>query len=278
VTPDPVEPTQPVTPNPVEPTNPVTPNPVEPTNPVTPDPVEPTNPVTPDPVEPTNPVTPEPGVSDVTVPLYRSQGVNVTYNQDGTVTFEDNDKDTGVSVTILPEGLGKEVVALHVGRVKIPGLAENVLVYEIHFQDKAGQGVQIERPAQVSIPVSGVVSKAYHLDNQGKAIESADFRMSEDGRKVILTAPHFSLYAVEVGSSQQGPSQTTQSQAQSQLQPTPTSSIIASAKQSPEASSNMAKQGQLPAAGEESNFFFSAAALSLLAGLGLASYKPKETE
>jgi len=278
VTPDPVEPTQPVTPNPVEPTNPVTPNPVEPTNPVTPDPVEPTNPVTPDPVEPTNPVTPEPGVSDVTVPLYRSQGVNVTYNQDGTVTFEDNDKDTGVSVTIPPEGLGKEVVALHVGRVKIPGLAENVLVYEIHFQDKAGQGVQIERPAQVSIPVSGVVSKAYHLDNQGKAIESADFRMSEDGRKVILTAPHFSLYAVEVGSSQQGPSQTTQSQAQSQLQPTPTSSIIASAKQSPEASSNMAKQGQLPAAGEESNFFFSAAALSLLAGLGLASYKPKETE
>ena len=272
------EPTNPVTPDPVEPTQPVTPDPVEPTNPVTPNPVEPTNPVTPDPVEPTNPVTPEPGVSDVTVPLYRSQGVNVTYNQDGTVTFEDNDKDTGVSVTILPEGLGKEVVALHVGRVKIPGLAENVLVYEIHFQDKAGQGVQIERPAQVSIPVSGVVSKAYHLDNQGKAIESADFRMSEDGRKVILTAPHFSLYAVEVGSSQQGPSQTTQSQAQSQLQPTPTSSIIASAKQSPEASSNMAKQGQLPAAGEESNFFFSAAALSLLAGLGLASYKPKETE
>ena len=263
---------------PTEPTNPVTPDPVEPTNPVTPDPVEPTNPVTPDPVEPTNPVTPDPGTSDVTVPLYRSQGVNVTYNQDGTVTFEDNDKDTGVSVTIPPEGLGKEVVALHVGRVKIPGLAENVLVYEIHFQDKAGQGVQIERPAQVSIPVSGVVSKAYHLDNQGKAIESADFRMSEDGRKVILTAPHFSLYAVEVGSSQQGPSQTTQSQAQSQLQPTPTSSIIASAKQSPEASSNMVKQGQLPAAGEESNFFFSAAALSLLAGLGLASYKPKETE
>ena len=278
VTPDPVEPTQPVTPNPVEPTNPVTPDPVEPTNPVTPDPVEPTNPVTPDPVEPTNPVTPEPGVSDVTVPLYRSQGVNVTYNQDGTVTFEDNDKDTGVSVTIPPEGLGKEVVALHVGRVKIPGLAENVLVYEIHFQDKVGQGVQIERPAQVSIPVSGVVSKAYHLDNQGKAIESVDFRMSEDGRKVILTAPHFSLYAVELGSSQQEPSQTTQSQAQNQLQPTPTSSIIASAKQSPEASSNMAKQGQLPAAGEESNFFFSAAALSLLAGLGLASYKPKETE
>ena len=93
-----------------------------------------------------------------------------------------------------------------------------------------------------------------------------------------MTAPHFSLYAVEVGSNQQGPSQTTQSQAQSKLQPTPTSSIIASAKQSPEASSNMAKQGQLPAAGEESNFFFSAAALSLLAGLGLASYKPKETE
>ena len=278
VTPDPVEPTNPVTPDPVEPTQPVTPDPVEPTQPVTPDPVEPTNPVTPDPVEPTNPVTPDPGTSDVTVPLYRSQGVNVTYNQDGTVTFEDNDKDTGVSVTIPPEGLGKEVVALHVGRVKIPGLAENVLVYEIHFQDKAGQGVQIERPAQVSIPVSGVVSKAYHLDNQGQAIESVDFRMSEDGRKVILTAPHFSLYAVEVGSSQQGPSQTTQSQAQSQLQPTPTSSIIASAKQSPEASSNMAKQGQLPAAGEESNFFFSAAALSLLAGLGLASYKPKETE
>ena len=102
--------------------------------------------------------------------------------------------------------------------------------------------------------------------------------MSEDGRKVILTAPHFSLYAVELGSSQQEPSQTTQSQAQNQLQPTPTSSIIASANQNPEASSNMAKQGQLPAAGEESNFFFSAAALSLLTGLGLASYKPKETE
>ena len=268
----PTEPTNPVTPDPVEPTNPVTPDPVEPTNPVTPDPVEPTNPVTPNPVEPTNPVTPDPGTSDVTVPLYRSQGVNVTYNQDGTVTFEDNDKDTGVSVTIPPEGLGKEVVALHVGRVKIPGLAENVLVYEIHFQDKAGQGVQIERPAQVSIPVSGVVSKAYHLDNQGKAIESADFRMSEDGRKVILTAPHFSLYAVEVGSKQADRNQT------SQLQQTLAESGLASASQSPTGNSNETKQGQLPAAGETSNFFFSAAALSLLAGLGLASYKPKETE
>ena len=188
------------------------------------------------------------------------------------MTFEDNDKDTGVSVTIPPEGLGKEVVALHVGRVKIPGLAENVLVYEIHFQDKAGQGVQIERPAQVSIPVSGVVSKAYHLDNQGKAIESADFRMSEDGRKVILTAPHFSLYAVEVGSKQADRNQT------SQPQQTPAEPGLASTSQSPTGNANEAKHGQLPAAGEASNFFFSAAALSLLAGLGLASYKPKETE
>lgn len=247
--------------------------PISPADPVTPEPDHPTDPVAPEPEKPTNP-----SDSDVTVPLYRSQGVNVTYNPDGTVTFEDNDKDTGVSVTIPPEGLGKQVVSLHVGRVKVPGLPDNVLVYEIHFQDKEGQGVQIQRPAQVSIPVDGTVAKAYHLDDQGKPGQAVDFRMSEDGRKVILTAPHFSLYAVEVGSSQQGPSQTTQSQAQSQLQPTPTSSIIASAKQSPEASSNMAKQGQLPAAGEESNFFFSAAALSLLAGLGLASYKPKETE
>lgn len=247
--------------------------PISPADPVTPEPDHPADPVAPEPDKPTNP-----SDSDVTVPLYRSQGVNVTYNPDGTVTFEDSDKDTGVSVTIPPEGLGKQVVSLHVGRVKVPGLPENVLVYEIHFQDKEGQGVQIQRPAQVSIPVDGTVAKAYHLDDQGKPGQAVDFRMSEDGRKVILTAPHFSLYAVEVGSSQQGPSQTTQSQAQSQLQPTPTSSIIASAKQSPEASSNMAKQGQLPAAGEESNFFFSAAALSLLAGLGLASYKPKETE
>ena len=247
--------------------------PISPADPVTPEPDHPTDPVVPEPDKPTNP-----SDSDVTVPLYRSQGVNVTYNPDGTVTFEDNDKDTGVSVTIPPEGLGKQVVSLHVGRVKVPGLPDNVLVYEIHFQDKEGQGVQIQRPAQVSIPVDGTVAKAYHLDDQGKPGQAVDFRMSEDGRKVILTAPHFSLYAVELGSSQQEPSQTTQSQAQNQLQPTPTSSIIASVNQNPEASSNMAKQGQLPAAGEESNFFFSAAALSLLTGLGLASYKPKETE
>ena len=241
--------------------------PISPADPVTPEPDHPADPVAPEPDKPTNP-----SDSDVTVPLYRSQGVNVTYNPDGTVTFEDNDKDTGVSVTIPPEGLGKQVVSLHVGRVKVPGLPENVLVYEIHFQDKEGQGVQIQRPAQVSIPVDGTVAKAYHLDDQGKPGQAVDFRMSEDGRKVILTAPHFSLYAVEVGSKQADRNQT------SQLQQTSAEPGLASTSQSPTGNANEAKQGQLPAAGETSNFFFSAAALSLLAGLGLASYKPKETE
>ena len=241
--------------------------PISPADPVTPEPDHPADPVAPEPDKPTNP-----SDSDVTVPLYRSQGVNVTYNPDGTVTFEDSDKDTGVSVTIPPEGLGKQVVSLHVGRVKVPGLPENVLVYEIHFQDKEGQGVQIQRPAQVSIPVDGTVAKAYHLDDQGKPGQAVDFRMSEDGRKVILTAPHFSLYAVEVGSKQADRNQT------SQLQQTSAEPGLASTSQSPTGNANEAKQGQLPAAGETSNFFFSAAALSLLAGLGLASYKPKETE
>ena len=241
--------------------------PISPADPVTPEPDHPTDPVAPEPDKPTNP-----SDADVTVPLYRSQGVNVTYNPDGTVTFEDNDKDTGVSVTIPPEGLGKQVVSLHVGRVKVPGLPDNVLVYEIHFQNKMGQGVQIQRPAQVAIPVDGTVAKAYHLDDQGKPGQAVDFRMSEDGRKVILTAPHFSLYAVEVGSKQADRNQT------SQPQQTPAEPGLASTSQSPTGNANEAKQGQLPAAGEASNFFFSAAALSLLAGLGLASYKPKETE
>ena len=241
--------------------------PISPADPVTPEPDHPADPVAPEPDKPTNP-----SDSDVTVPLYRSQGVNVTYNPDGTVTFEDNDKDTGVSVTIPPEGLGKQVVSLHVGRVKVPGLPDNVLVYEIHFQDKMGQGVQIQRPAQVAIPVDGTVAKAYHLDDQGKPGQAVDFRMSEDGRKVILTAPHFSLYAVEVGSKQADRNQT------SQPQQTPAEPGLVSASQSPTGNANEAKQGQLPAAGEASNFFFSAATLCLLAGLGLASYKPKETE
>lgn len=241
--------------------------PIRPADPVTPEPDRPTDPVAPEPDKPTNP-----SDTDVTVPLYRSQGVNVTYNPDGTVTFEDNDKDTGVSVTIPPEGLGKQVVSLHVGRVKVPGLPDNVLVYEIHFQDKKGQGVQIQRPAQVSIPVDGTVAKAYHLDDQGKPGQAVDFRMSEDGRKVILTAPHFSLYAVEVGSNQADTSQS------NQAQQTPAEPGYASASQRPTDTANEAKQGQLPDTGEESNFLFSAAALSLLAGLGLASYKPKETE
>ncbi len=241
--------------------------PISPADPVTPEPDHPTDPVAPEPDKPTNP-----SDADVTVPLYRSQGVNVTYNLDGTVTFEDNDKDTGVSVTIPPEGLGKQVVSLHVGRVKVPGLPDNVLVYEIHFQDKMGQGVQIQRPAQVAIPVDGTVAKAYHLDDQGKPGQAVDFRMSEDGRKVILTAPHFSLYAVEVGSKQADRNQT------SQPQQTPAEPGLASTSQSPTGNANEAKQGQLPAAGEASNFFFSAATLCLLAGLGLASYKPKETE
>ena len=241
--------------------------PISPADPVTPEPDHPTDPVAPEPDKPTNP-----SDADVTVPLYRSQGVNVTYNPDGTVTFEDNDKDTGVSVTIPPEGLGKQVVSLHVGRVKVPGLPDNVLVYEIHFQDKMGQGVQIQRPAQVAIPVDGTVAKAYHLDDQGKPGQAVDFRMSEDGRKVILTAPHFSLYAVEVGSKQADRNQT------SQPQQTPAEPGLVSASQSPTGNANEAKQGQLPAAGEASNFFFSAATLCLLAGLGLASYKPKETE
>ena len=241
--------------------------PISPADPVTPEPDHPTDPVAPEPDKPTNP-----SDTDVTVPLYRSQGVNVTYNPDGTVTFEDNDKDTGVSVTIPPEGLGKQVVSLHVGRVKVPGLPDNVLVYEIHFQDKKGQGVQIQRPAQVSIPVDGTVAKAYHLDDQGKPGQAVDFRMSEDGRKVILTAPHFSLYAVEVGSYQADTSQS------NQAQQTPAEPGYASASQRPTDTAKEAKQGQLPDTGEESNFLFSAAALSLLAGLGLASYKPKETE
>ena len=241
--------------------------PISPADPVTPEPDHPTDPVAPEPDKPTNP-----SDADVTVPLYRSQGVNVTYNPDGTVTFEDNDKDTGVSVTIPPEGLGKQVVSLHVGRVKVPGLPDNVLVYEIHFQDKMGQGVQIQRPAQVAIPVDGTVAKAYHLDDQGKPGQAVDFRMSEDGRKVILTAPHFSLYAVEVGSKQADRNQT------SQPQQTPAEPGLASTSQSPTGNANEAKHGQLPAAGEASNFFFSAATLCLLAGLGLASYKPKETE
>lgn len=241
--------------------------PISPADPVTPEPDHPTDPVVPEPDKPTNP-----SDTDVTVPLYRSQGVNVTYNPDGTVTFEDNDKDTGVSVTIPPEGLGKQVVSLHVGRVKVPGLPDNVLVYEIHFQDKKGQGVQIQRPAQVSIPVDGTVVKAYHLDDQGKPGQAVDFRMSEDGRKVILTAPHFSLYAVEVGSYQADTSQS------NQAQQTPAEPGYASASQRPTDTAKEAKQGQLPDTGEESNFLFSAAALSLLAGLGLASYKPKETE
>ncbi|WP_314942630.1 sialidase family protein [Abiotrophia defectiva] len=241
--------------------------PISPADPVTPEPDHPTDPVAPEPDKPTNP-----SDADVTVPLYHSQGVNVTYNPDGTVTFEDNDKDTGVSVTIPPEGLGKQVVSLHVGRVKVPGLPDNVLVYEIHFQDKMGQGVQIQRPAQVAIPVDGTVAKAYHLDDQGKPGQAVDFRMSEDGRKVILTAPHFSLYAVEVGSKQADRNQT------SQPQQTPAEPGLASTSQSPTGNANEAKHGQLPAAGEASNFFFSAATLCLLAGLGLASYKPKETE
>lgn len=233
--------------------------PISPADPVTPEPDHPTDPVAPEPDKPTNP-----SDADVTVPLYRSQGVNVTYNPDGTVTFEDNDKDTGVSVTIPPEGLGKQVVSLHVGRVKVPGLPDNVLVYEIHFQDKMGQGVQIQRPAQVAIPVDGTVAKAYHLDDQGKPGQAVDFRMSEDGRKVILTAPHFSLYAVEVGSKQADRNQT------SQPQQTPAEPKNASASQGPTDTAKEAKQGQLPDTGEESNFLFSAAALSLLAGLGLA--------
>ena len=96
--------------------------------------------------------------------------------------------------------------------------------------------------------------------------------MSEDGRKVILTAPHFSLYAVEVGSNQADTSQS------NQAQQTPAEPGYAFASQRPTDTANEAKQGQLPDTGEESNFLFSAAALSLLAGLGLASYKPKETE
>ena len=56
--------------------------PISPADPVTPEPDHPTDPVAPEPDKPTNP-----SDADVTVPLYRSQGVNVTYNPDGTVTL-----------------------------------------------------------------------------------------------------------------------------------------------------------------------------------------------
>ena len=125
------------------------------------------------------------------------------------------------------------------------------------------------------------VTKAYYLTSDTKEIVSeVPFEMMNDGR-VALTVNHFSLYAVSFGKRQETPSQpSTPSQPTTPSQPANPSQqaggpLVAQAAQLTPSEG----KGQLPATGEsDQTLLFSAAALSLLAGLGLVATKRTEDQ
>ena len=231
---------------------------------------------------------PEPSQPDqpgTKLPLYETQGVKVTLNADKTeATFEDNDGDTRVSVKIPTKHLDPSIVAVSVVplKEKLAALGEDEhQAYEISFLNKDGKEVPVKGDAKVIFPVDKAVTKAYYLTSDTKEIvNEVPFEMMADGR-VALTVNHFSLYAVSFGKRQETPSQpSSPSQPATPSQPANPAEqaggpLVAQAAQLTPSEG----KGQLPATGEsDQTLLFSAAALSLLAGLGLVATKRPEDQ
>ena len=237
----------------------------------------------PEPSQPNQPSQPDqPGTK---LPLYETQGVKVTLNADKTeATFEDNDGDTRVSVKIPTKHLDPSIVAVSVVplKEKLAALGEDEhQAYEISFLNKEGKEVPVKGDAKVIFPVDKAVTKAYYLTSDTKEIvNEVPFEMMADGR-VALTVNHFSLYAVSFGKRQARPSQpSSPSQPATPSQPANPSQqaggpLVAQAAQLRPSEG----KGQLPATGEsDQTLLFSAAALSLLAGLGLVATRRPEDQ
>ena len=209
----------------------------------------------------------------------------MTLNADKTeATFEDNDGDTRVSVKIPTKHLDPSIVAVSVVplKEKLAALGEDEhQAYEISFLNKEGKEVPVKGDAKVIFPVDKAVTKAYYLTSDTKEIvNEVPFEMMADGR-VALTVNHFSLYAVSFGKRQATPSQPTPpSQPSTPSQPANPAEqaggpLVAQAAQLTPSEG----KGQLPATGEsDQTLLFSAAALSLLAGLGLVATKRPEDQ
>ena len=199
--------------------------------------------------------------------------VKVTLNADKTeATFEDNDGDTRVSVKIPTKHLDPSIVAVSVVplKEKLAALGEDEhQAYEISFLNKDGKEVPVKGDAKVIFPVDKAVTKAYYLTSDTKEIvNEVPFEMMDDGR-VALTVNHFSLYAVSFGKRQETPSQPANPSQQAG------GPLVAQAAQLRPSEG----KGQLPATGEsDQTLLFSAAALSLLAGLGLVATRRPEDQ
>ena len=276
---------KPVTPetpeNPVQPEEkPVTPE--TPENPVRPE-EKPVTPETPEkPAQPeAKPVTPETPAESVSpiikLPVYETENVRKIKNPDGTLTFEDNDLSTGVKVTIAPTGLEDEVLDLVVE--KLPdSLESNIERYEIHFQNKQGQSVQIKTEAYVTFPVSRTVVRAYHDRNQADTVA---FKQSEDGKTVTLVAKHFSVYTLEYAYETTSTVETpvTSPEKQSKVETVEATKVSQVKESVPQAISTptVATTQRLPETGEnEYGLLFNTAAMTILLGLGLSLTSRKE--
>ncbi len=203
----------------------------------------------------------------------------MTLNADKTeATFEDNDGDTRVSVKIPTKHLDPSIVAVSVVplKEKLAALGEDEhQAYEISFLNKDGKEVPVKGDAKVIFPVDKAVTKAYYLTSDTKEIvNEVPFEMMADGR-VALTVNHFSLYAVSFGKRQETPSQpSTPSQPATPAEQAGGPLVAQAAQLTPSEG-----KGQLPATGEsDQTLLFSAAALSLLAGLGFVATKRPEDQ
>ncbi|QTU82860.1 discoidin domain-containing protein [Carnobacteriaceae bacterium zg-C25] len=131
--------------------------------------------------------------------VYMKEGVNVTFNADKTeATFEDNNKDTPVSVRIPVSGLEEDVVAFVVEKVNgtVPTLREAHDIYDMYFVDKANNKKQIKSPAYVTVPVTRVVDKVYYVKDDNSGVEEVPFTTTQDGKAITFKVDHFSRYAI----------------------------------------------------------------------------------
>ncbi|MBF6625921.1 YSIRK-type signal peptide-containing protein [Aerococcaceae bacterium zg-BR9] len=217
-----------------------------------------------------------------------------------TVTGKDAEEDLKLNVVPISSSI--------LGNKLDKQLAGKTLdMYDIFFTNKAGKRVQITNPAVVSIPrdTNKMIEGTYYVATTGLA-ESLPFKLTEGA--VQFTATHFSYYTIayktkvksevkpevkpEVKSevkpevkSEAKPkvkSETPEKSGNSETTKTPekpTESGQSTPEQPGQSNGEVNKSAGLPNTGESSTMFgWSAAALSILVGLGLVATSNKKED
>ena len=234
---------------------------------------------------------PKPEKPGIKLPLYATEGINVTFEDAAKtrVTFEDNNKDTGVSVSIETKYLADDVIALVVEPLK-----QSVVTgqdYDIYFINKEQEYVGIKGEARVIVPVAKSVVAAYYVpENQAQPVEPVAFEMVGQDR-VALTVKHFSRYRVVFAATESKPEQPTNNPTESVVLPTETTNqakVEATTETKPAhehsvVESEMTQEtsvmpgATLPETGESSReVIFSAATIAILASVGLVVTKRRQ--